>query len=336
MKKKITAILASIIIIACLVIGVVLHTNNQIKTVDLTEQDGLAAYELALSFGYDDTFMNWLENISAKSSYKTANDNGFSGSETEWYDLIKQQSEQETAGIKAAEISSQGNLIITLTDNTQITLGKTLGTADDIIVTKIFVSDSNELFVTTSDSKEYNLGVIRSDKAASDNNEDTVISASVSEDGYLDITFSDGSTINSATSSVNNPTLCVDSITANAGETVKLNVSIINNPGINGALLDISYDSNLELINAQNGKALSSLNFTASADYSNPSKFLWDGINENEEGNGVMLILSFSVPSNAKSGEEYSVSVSYPTGGIYDAELNDVYFDTVNGSIKIQ
>ena len=100
--------------------------------------------------------------------------------------------------------------------------------------------------------------------------------------------------------------------------------------------LNVSYDSNLTLVNAENGTALSSLYFTPPGSYANPSKFLWDGISGNDTGNGVVLNLSFNIPENAKSGEEYIINVEYPEGSIFDSDLNDVNFDIVSGSIKIK
>lgn len=336
MKKKIIAGLISVVIIACLSVGVALHINNQIQPIYLTEQNGLLAYELAVTYGYDGTVQEWVDSLSDKSSYEIAKDNGFNGNETEWLDSIEEKSKQGTAGIKTAEISSQGDLIITLTDTTEINLGKTAGTDKDIIVNNVSVSDSNELFITMSNSKKYNLGIIKGDKPVSDNNGETVTNAEVSDDGHLTVTFSNGNKADSVTDSAKTPSIYVDSVTASAGDTVELPISIFNNPGINGAQFDVSYDSKLKLKNAQNGKALSSLNFTAPGVFSNPSKFLWDGISENEKGNGVALTLSFIVPSDAKAGDKYSVSVSYPKGAIYDSNLNDVNFDTVNGSIAIK
>lgn len=135
---------------------------------------------------------------------------------------------------------------------------------------------------------------------------------------------------------ITKPTVCIQSTQASAGDTVEIPVKVYNNPGVNGMQLNVSYDSNLTLANAENGTALSSLYFTPPGSYANPSKFLWDGISGNDTGNGVVLNLSFNIPVSAKSGEEYIINVEYPEGSIFDSDLNDVNFDIVNGSIKIK
>lgn len=135
---------------------------------------------------------------------------------------------------------------------------------------------------------------------------------------------------------ITKPTIHIQGAKASAGDTVQIPVKIYNNPGVNGMQLNVSYDSNLTLVNAENGTALSSLYFTPPGSYANPSKFLWDGISGNDTGNGIVLNLSYSIPTSAKSGEEYIIKVEYPEGSIFDSDLNDVHFEIVGGTIKIK
>lgn len=135
---------------------------------------------------------------------------------------------------------------------------------------------------------------------------------------------------------ITKPTVYIQSTQASAGDTVQIPVKIYNNPGVSGMQLNVSYDSNLTLVSAENGTALSSLFFTLPGSYANPSKFLWDGVSENDNGNGTVLNLSYSIPASAKSGEEYIIQIEYPEGSIFDSDLNDVIFDVINGSVKIK
>lgn len=336
MKKKIIFLTIIISIIACVSACVTIIIINQSKSVRIPEQKGLSSYQLAVEYGYDGSVQEWIDSVSDKSSYEIVEDNGIDKSENEWINLIDENSEKEIVKIKTAEVSQKGELIITLTDNTRINVGKTYGNDSQSTIKGIEVSDSNELIVVTDDSKKYNIGTIMGDKPISTDKENTIVKAEISDNGKLDITLDNGDKADSKDNQTNAPSICVDEVKASAGDLVEISVCIFNNPGINGAQIDISYDTDLGLVDVQNGKALKSLNFTSPGDYSNPSKFLWDGINENENGNGVALILKFKVPSNAKSGDKFNVSVTYPEGAIYDAELNDVKFDTVNGSITIK
>lgn len=135
---------------------------------------------------------------------------------------------------------------------------------------------------------------------------------------------------------ITKPTIYVQSVEAYAGEIVQIPVKIYNNPGINGMQLNILYNENISLDNAEKGIALSTLFFTSSKVYASPSKFLWDGIDVNDSENGTALILTFNVPIDAKSGEEYMINAVYPIGSIYDSDLEDVNFDIINGMIKIK
>jgi hypothetical protein len=137
-------------------------------------------------------------------------------------------------------------------------------------------------------------------------------------------------------SKISNPTIFIGNISAKAGETVTVPVTVYNNPGINGIQLNIEYDSKLKLNKAENGTAFSTLIFTLPGAYENPSKFLWDGMIENEVGNGTALTLTFEVPANAKAGDKYAILPAYPNGTIYDVDLNDVNFDTIGGSITVK
>lgn len=135
---------------------------------------------------------------------------------------------------------------------------------------------------------------------------------------------------------ITKPSVKVSSVTAKAGESIVVPVTIYKNPGINGMQLNIAYDQALTLTKAESGNALPSLTLTQPGSFGNPSKFLWDGLNENEKGNGVVLNLTFKVTSSAKSGDSYYVAVTSPDGSIYDSDFNDVAFDMINGAINIK
>ncbi|MGM9636516.1 MAG: hypothetical protein ACI3YK_00860, partial [Eubacteriales bacterium] len=63
------------------------------------------------------------------------------------------------------------------------------------------------------------------------------------------------------------------------GNTVDVNINIINNPGIAGAKFSISFDSNLTLVSvSEEGGAFEVLDYTAPETLSSPCLFNWDSL----------------------------------------------------------
>lgn len=135
---------------------------------------------------------------------------------------------------------------------------------------------------------------------------------------------------------VSGPTFIVDNASASAGETVTVTIRVKNNPGVAGAILKVSYDSKLTLTGSASGEAFSYLQFTRPGQYSNPCNFSWDSESGMATDDGVILTLTFEVSDSAVSGDSLNISLSYRNGDIYDEDLNDVYFDVINGNITVR
>lgn len=131
------------------------------------------------------------------------------------------------------------------------------------------------------------------------------------------------------------PTITVDTVSANPGDTVKVEVKISGNTGIAGALLKISYDSKLTLTGAENGDAFSKLTFTKPGKLSNPAKFLWDSESGTTKKDGTILILTFKVAENAEKGTNLNISASCKFGDFYDVNMDTVEVSIVNGGVNI-
>lgn len=127
-----------------------------------------------------------------------------------------------------------------------------------------------------------------------------------------------------------------DAVYAGPGDEVTLQVRLLQNPGINGMQLNVEFDDALQLTGAENGEALSSLTFTKPSSLSESSRFLWDGVSENEMGNGTLLILTFAVPENAQAGDQYEIRMNAPEGSIFDAALEDVEIAVRNTVICVR
>ena len=129
------------------------------------------------------------------------------------------------------------------------------------------------------------------------------------------------------------PQIVVNSVKTTAGSTVEVKIELKNNPGILGAVLGIAYDEGLELISAEKGVALASLDFTKPGSFESPCNFAWDVLEGQDTTDGVVLVLTFRVLENAMDGDKYNIYVTWISG--VDEDLNPVDMATMNGEISI-
>lgn len=139
----------------------------------------------------------------------------------------------------------------------------------------------------------------------------------------------------SASTDYTEPTIFAESKYAAPGSSVEVNVNVKNNPGIAGATLSISYDSQLTLTGAESGATFSKLSFTAPGKFTNPSSFLWDSESGQINDDGTMLTLSFAVAEDATPNDNLNVNVSYYPGDIYNENMDSVNLQTVNGCVTV-
>lgn len=129
----------------------------------------------------------------------------------------------------------------------------------------------------------------------------------------------------------NTPTVSLTNSTAKVGETVDIYVNIKNNPGIVGATLSVEYDiSKLKLISCNDLGILS--DFQASDLSKNPFLMNWEDplAEQNNKTDGNIAKLQFKV-LDAPGEEGIEIKLSIDT--IYDVNIEDVNFSTVNGFI---
>jgi len=128
------------------------------------------------------------------------------------------------------------------------------------------------------------------------------------------------------------PTVFVESVTAEAEEEVQIPISIRDNPGICGATIMLNYDSALTLTSVQAGSAFNSLIFTRPGNLNERElTFLWDGL-EADESNGEILILSFQTPAQRGT---YEINVSSKPGWFVDGNLDDLELQIISGAITV-
>jgi len=134
----------------------------------------------------------------------------------------------------------------------------------------------------------------------------------------------------------NQPVLALSDVTAKAGATVTVKVSLENNPGILGAIFSISYDSSvLTLTGATNGVTAEGVKYTAPARFKDPTTFVWDAMDPTWTQDGTVLTLTFKVAASATKGN-YVVSLNYDPYDIFDANGDPIYFAVADATIEVK
>jgi len=129
------------------------------------------------------------------------------------------------------------------------------------------------------------------------------------------------------------PCFKVIDVSGKRGDTVEVDICILNNSGIVSFKLAVDYDiTSLSLISASE-KDFSGLSFgnieTA------PLVVNWvDTLNPNNKTNGIAVRLTFKISDDCELGK-HAVSISYDPNDVYNSGFNNVSFDIVNGEIEV-
>ncbi len=119
-------------------------------------------------------------------------------------------------------------------------------------------------------------------------------------------------------------TLKGDTVTAEAGDTVELTISLIDNPGFIAMNIYYTYDTDqLTLVSAQN--RASGLTFT------HDKTSVWDGLS-NYTKKGALVTLTFRIADTAEAGS-YEIKIHFVEA--FNENLDDVYANTVSGYIEV-
>lgn len=132
------------------------------------------------------------------------------------------------------------------------------------------------------------------------------------------------------------PTIMVVNMTAAPGQSIKIPVTIVNNPGVAGAKITMIYDPALTLKDSESGEAFSFLDYTQPGKYMSPCNFTWDSEKGMAEDDGNILWLTFEIPADAPIGKTYAVNCVCKKGDTYDENLNDVAFEVISGMITVE
>ncbi|MGM9637462.1 MAG: cohesin domain-containing protein [Eubacteriales bacterium] len=130
------------------------------------------------------------------------------------------------------------------------------------------------------------------------------------------------------------PYFAVGSASGKAGDQVTVTVTIGNNPGIVGFLLEVDYDTDaLELVSASEG-VFAGITFSQTLD-TDPFGILWcNSLDADSTANGTVATLTFRVKEFAPIGNTV-ISVSVDEENVFNSKLENVAFQTVSGSVTV-
>lgn len=129
------------------------------------------------------------------------------------------------------------------------------------------------------------------------------------------------------------PTLAVDTVTAERGEDVSLDIKLQNNPGIASIKLKVYFDSDLTLKAVTYNSGLGG-NSQQPQKMDSPVTLNWYNGSANTTGDMTYATLVFSVSNTAVHGK-HTVSISYSEDDVYNIDETNVAFTIVNGGVDI-
>lgn len=136
----------------------------------------------------------------------------------------------------------------------------------------------------------------------------------------------------------NLPTIIVSDVQAKPGEKVTVTAVLVNNPGILGMSMTLSYDESImKLIGVKNGEAFQDvLTMSNSKKFENGCVFLWDGekIEQDQILDGDILILEFQILESAPAGKSPVLLIGDEDGTV-DKDLQTLDIAVENGFITI-
>lgn len=128
------------------------------------------------------------------------------------------------------------------------------------------------------------------------------------------------------------------SVNKGAGE-VTVNIRIINNPGIMGAILKVSVDDRMFSFKSAGKTGYPGLTLTVpgSGVTGSPYSFMLDALelsNEDKQ-DGTLFSVTFKI-KNADATGAFAVKLSYDAGAIFDEKYKDAKVVLENGTIRVK
>ena len=119
---------------------------------------------------------------------------------------------------------------------------------------------------------------------------------------------------------------------------VRINIRVINNPGIMGAVLKVSVDDKVLTFKGANKTEYPGITLTSPGPKTNasPYTFMLDALElaEEDKKDGTLFTITFEVKDTAATGK-YEICLSYDNGDIFDEDYKEPRVYLENGSITI-
>ena len=143
-----------------------------------------------------------------------------------------------------------------------------------------------------------------------------------------------------ATYTTEKTVIYAESVTVDkAAKEVTVDIRVINNPGIQGAVLKLSVDDKAFALKASGKTGYPGLNLTApgSGVKGSPYTFMLDGgeLSGADKADGTLFSVTFKIKNGADAGE-YTLGLSCDKGAIFDEKLNDLKVVFENGTITVK
>ena len=117
--------------------------------------------------------------------------------------------------------------------------------------------------------------------------------------------------------------ISVESVTAPAGDTVTVTLSVTSNPGFSYLRLTVTQDDTLTLIDAENGSILK--------DFDQGVNLMWSADTQST-ATGTLVTLTFKVADNAVQGD-YPITIKFRE--CYNDNYDDVSATIISGSVTV-
>ena len=137
------------------------------------------------------------------------------------------------------------------------------------------------------------------------------------------------------TQTPNTAIITVEGAWSKPGDTVAVNITIKDNPGIQGATLTVSWEDGLVPVSDASGEAFSGLEYFPPSRYTQTgTNFIWYGNDAGNAVDGTILTMTFQVSETAGNNELFDIAVTYVEGDVFDGTDADVYLEIHNGYIR--